>query len=129
MSNHYTVYPYKNKHRKIKPKSIQTSSNAADANERTDERTFDGRKIHARPDDDDDDGGGGHRVVSRTRRVPSVSSGWWDARRSGGASLSSVERTTERGRARRVDDDEDDGEEDHDGVDVGVAKFWWIGRW
>ena len=39
MSNYHTVYPYKNKHTKIKPKSIQTSSNAARTNERTNERT------------------------------------------------------------------------------------------
>ena len=39
MSNYYTVYPYKNKHTKMKPKSIQTSSNAAArTNGRTDVR-------------------------------------------------------------------------------------------
>ena len=39
MSNYHTVYPYKNKHTKIKPKSIQTSSNAAArTNGRTDVR-------------------------------------------------------------------------------------------
>ena len=126
MSNDYTVYPYKTNTQKSSQNQSKLLHNAADANERTNERTFDGRNIHARPDDDDDDDddGGGYRVVSRTRRVPSVSSGWWDARRSGGASLSSVEGTTERGRARRVGDDEDD-----DGIGVGVAKFWWIGRW
>ena len=124
MSNDYTVYPYRKRtcknDSKINPFFFTTPPT------RTNERTFDGRNIHARPDGDDgdDDDDGRYRVVSRTRRVPSASSEWWDARRSGGASLSSVEGTTERGRARREGDDADD-----DGVGVGVAKFWWIGRW